>query len=77
MAWAIEAYEASGAIALASEFSFAELQLLIEQTCKLRRDPQEHRKAINLAETEAFLEDNRETIFTSTDGDSFSMEEFF
>jgi hypothetical protein len=76
MAWAIEAYEAQGAIALAQQFSYSDLHLLLEQTSKLRRDPEEHRKAVDKAETEQWLIDNQSTQFVSEDGDIFSMEEF-
>lgn len=77
MAWAIEAYQAQGAIALAQIYSFDEMQTLINQTIKLRRDPAEHKAEIDREETERFVDEQKSTLFTSDDGDSFSFGEFF
>ena len=77
MAWLIEAYEVPGAIAIAQSYSHTDLHLLLEQTSNLRRDPTEHRKAVDRAETEQWLDDNMATSFVSADGEVFNMEEFF
>jgi hypothetical protein len=76
MAWLIEAYEVPGAIAIAQTYSYTDLHLLLEQTAKLRRDPEQHRKAVDKAETEQWLNDNQTTQFVSEDGQIFSMDEF-
>jgi hypothetical protein len=77
MAYAIEAYEATGAIALAQIYSISDLQLLIGQTAKLRRDPAEYKKEVDRADTARFLEEEVDTVFTSEDGDTFSLSQFF
>ena len=65
-----------GALELARTFSAADFQLLIEQTCKLRRDPAEYRKEVERQDNEQFLADNKSTVFVSADGEMFNMEEF-
>lgn len=64
---------------LAESLSFAELQLLVEQTCKLRRDPEQVKAEIIAAEKEEWIDKNRDAIFIfeGTDGDeSFSVSDF-
>lgn len=81
MAYAIEAYEAPGAIALARIYSVAELKMLVEQTCKLRRDPEAVRAEIDKADNEEWIENNLDSVFVfkNPDGEieNFSIGDFF
>lgn len=74
MAQLLEAYE-SNAIPLAKMYSFAELNLLLNQTAKLRRDPEAVKAEVDRAKSEEWIDDNRDARFTFTDPEG--NEEFF
>lgn len=59
MAVLIEAYEATGAIALSSQFSLQELNLLISQTAEMRRDPEERQQEQDAEDAKRFMETNK------------------
>lgn len=64
---------------LAESLSFAELQSLVEQTCKLRRDPEQIKGEIIAAEKEDWIEKNQDAVFVfkGAEGEeSFSISDF-
>lgn len=72
MAILIEAYEATGAIALADRYHLQFLSSLIDQTAKMRRTPEEQQTDEQEEKLQKWLEDNKQKSVQVRDADGKS-----
>jgi hypothetical protein len=76
MAMTIEAYEGN-AIDLAKIYNPRKLRLLIDQTAKMREDPDKRKERIDKASAIEFIDKFKDDIFVADDGEELNLAELF
>ncbi|WP_310410560.1 hypothetical protein [Chamaesiphon sp. OTE_8_metabat_110] len=73
---AIEAFDAPGAIDLGKIYPPRKLRLLIDQTAKMREDPNARKERLDKASAIEFIDKFKDDIFVADDGEELSLAQF-